>query len=222
MIVIDSKEANAPQGVGAKILAAFKKLKVPYRIMNLQVGDYANIENTFIAERKSLTDLWNSLIDGRLDRQTKKMYELYKKNRYFFIEVGAFRHTGLIRRNPAWIYSKYGQMENIGINVREYIDYEDLVYKLHSLDRYIGSEINIREKPKKIKGIPNNVKLLMGIDGVGEKKAVSMLEECGTPINVFNDIIDNDGARCAMAYGIKQGGAILTKVKEVLTQKWNS
>jgi len=215
MIIIDSKEvAQQP-----KVIKGFRKARIPYKIMALEVGDFTNDKETFIVERKSISDLWASTVDGRIDAQPVEMYEIYSKNRYVFVEAGGFSYNTKIKGTP-WCYTKYGQIENLGIQVREYVDFEDLARKLDSLDKYLGTERVIRERRKKLKGIPDNEKILAnGIDGVGKKRAKQMLEECGTPMKVFEDIVYNDGERCGKIYGLKQGGAILNKVKEVLEQK---
>lgn len=216
MIIIDSKEVSTQP----KIIKAFKKLHISYRVMPLQVGDFTNVKGTFIVERKSLNDLWSSIIDGRLDKQAKDMYEIYKKNRYVFVEVGAYLHNSLVKKNPGYVYKKFGEIENWGCQVREYVSFEDLVYKIDSLDKYLGSERVIRVVRKKMKSVPDNIRLLArGIDGVGEKRAVQMLEECGTPMKIFEDIVYNEGTRCAKIRGLKKGGAILTKIENILNQK---
>lgn len=215
MIVIDSKEAQKQP----KVIEGFRKAKVKYRIMPLEVGDFTNDKQTFIAERKGMSDFWNSMVDGRIDDQPIRMNEIYSKNRYMFIESGAFSYQSKTKHSTSWCYSKYGEIENWGVHVREYVNYIDLARKLNSLDIYLGTEKVVREKRIKYRGVPDNVKLVMGVRGVGRKKAEAMLKECGTPFRVFNDIVNNRGSKCAMAYGLKQYGTILTKYKNILTQK---
>ena len=214
VIIIDSKEV----ALQPKVVEGFRKAKIPYKIIALKVGDFTNEKETFIVERKSMSDLWSSTVDGRIDAQPVEMYELYSKNRYIFVESGGFSYNTKLKGTP-WCYSKYGQIENLGVQVREYVDFVDLARKLDSLDKYLGTERVIRERRKKLKGIPDNVKLLMGIGGIGEKKATDMLKELTTPMNVFKDIIENDGDKLGKIYGIKKGGAVLRKMKEVLEQK---
>lgn len=216
MIIIDSKEV----ALQPKVVEGFRKAKIPYKIMALKVGDFTNDKETFIVERKSIGDFWSSMVDGRIDAQPIEMYEIYSKNRYIFIESGAFSYQAKLRKAAPWCYAKYGEIENIGVQVREYVDFVDLARKLASLDTYLGSKVIVRERRKKVKGVPDNVKILAnGIDGVGVKRAKQMLEECGTPMKVFEDIVYNDGERCGKIYGLKQGGAILNKVKKVLEEK---
>ena len=216
MIIIDSKEISTQP----KIIKAFKKLHIPYKVMPLKVGDFTNDKETFIVERKSLNDLWGSTVDGRIDIQPIEMYELYKKNRYVFVEVGAYRHNAIIKKNPGWVYSKFGQVENWGCHVREYLDFEDLALKLQSLDIYLGTERVVRERRKSIKGMKENIRLLSrGMVGVGQKRAAQMLEECGTPMKVFEDIVYNEGRKCGKIHGLKKGGVILKRMEAVLTQK---
>lgn len=215
MIIIDSKEI----ALQPKIVEGFRKAGVPYKIMPLKIGDFTNEKETFIVERKSISDFWSSMVDGRIDAQTVEMYEIYSKNRYMFIESGAFSYQSKLRNSVSWCYSKYGEIENFGVHIREYVDFVDLARKLDSLDKYLGKERVIRERRKRLKGIPDNVKLVMGIGGVGEKKAKDMLKECGTPMKIFEDIIYNDGKRCGLIHGIKQGGAILKKYEKILNQK---
>ena len=161
-------------------------------------------------------DFWGSMVDGRVDAQTKGMYEMYSKNRYIFVEAGAFQHLAIIKKSRNWVYSKYGSIENWGVNVREYIDYNDLILKLKSLDEYLGTEKVVRERRKRIRGVPDGVKFLMGIEGIGEKTARKMLEELGSPMKVLKDIVENGGKTLGKVYGLKAGGVILTKAKKIL------
>jgi ERCC4-type nuclease len=216
MIIIDSKEV----ALQPKVVEGFRKAKVPYRIMSLEVGDFTNDKETFIAERKGMGDFWNSMVDGRIDAQSTEMYEIYEKNRYMFIESGAFSYQSKLRNSTSWCYSKYGEIENWNVQIREYVDFVDLARKLDSLDKHLGKERVVRERRKKLKHMADNQKILArGIDGVGKKRAGQLLEECGTPMKVFEDIVYNGGERCGKIHGLKQGGAILNKIKKVLEEK---
>lgn len=214
MIIINSNEA-----MNKKLIAAFKRHGIPYIIKPIKEGDFSNVKGTFVAERKSIMDFWGSMNDGRIDAQVIEMYAAYKKNRYVFVEAGAFQHLSIVKKQRNRVYSKYGHIENWKVQVREYIDFDDLVLKLNSLDIYLKTPRVVRERRKTIRGVPENVKLLMGLAGIGEKTAKKMLGELKTAMNVIKDIVENDGEQLGKIHGVKKGGKIITKAKTVLTQK---
>lgn len=212
MIIVDSKEAT-----NIKLLNAFHKAGVSFKVEPLEVGDFTNSKQTFIVERKGFTDFWKSMTDHRLDKQAQEMYEIYNGNRFIFVEFGALRDLSFYKKNPHWIYSKYGEIENWGCKYREYIDFIDLVRKLDALDKYLGSERVVRERRRKIKGKTVAEKSLMGFDNVGEKTAKLMLKEMGDYWNIVKDVVNNDGKKLLKIKGV--GKKTVSKMKKALLEK---
>lgn len=210
MIIIDVQEPD-------KIKKAFKKLKIPFKVKPLKVGDFTNTRDTFIAERKSLNDFWSSMVDHRIDAQPKEMYEMYKSNRYVFVEVGSLADLSFVKRKPGWIYSKFGEIENWKCNFREYLDEYDLARKLQALDIYLGRERVVRERRKVIKGIPKEQQVLASFDNVGKKRAKLWLKELGSLNQIFIDVT-NGGKKSLKIKGI--GPKTISKMKNVILKKY--
>jgi len=217
MIIINPNEL----ATNPNIAKAFKRMGVAYIVDNFGEGDYTNEKRTFVVERKSRSDFWNSMVDRRIDKQARGLWEEYIKNRYFFIQHATLSKLALERRrDTGWIYKQFGKLENWGVMVREYYDLNDFVLKLNALDKYMGSERVVREVRKKLKGKTDVDKVLMAFPKIGEKKVPLMLKQCGSLFDIFIDIVKNDGNLLSQIIGIKKDGAILTKAKEILTMRY--
>jgi len=215
MIIVDPNEL----GTNKKIAPAFKKMGVAYILDPFGEGDYTNDKRTFFVERKGMGDFWSSMVDHRIDKQARGLWENYIKNRYFFIQHATLSKLALERRKSMfWIYKQFGKLENWGVMVREYYDFDDFVLKLNSLDKYMGSERVVRHVRKKLKGSSSVEKVLMAFPLIGEKKAILMLKQCGSLYGVCVDIVKNDGNLLSQIIGIKKNGSILNKAKEILTK----
>jgi len=217
MLIVDSKE---PQ----KLITAFSKTGIAFKIEPLEVGDFSNDKGTFIAERKSLGDFWSSMADNRLLTQIKGMFEKYKGNRYIFVEINSLIDLCSIKpeRYHNWIYSTFGIAENFGVHFREYLDYKDLIYKLNALDQNLGNKLVYRDRPKKLKGLDTPVKMLMQLGGIGEKKSKEMLKVCGSFDSVIKDLLDNNGKTLSTIKGIAPlpKGKILSQMIKEINKKY--
>lgn len=221
MIVIEAKEAALP-----KVIKAFHAAGVSYVIEPLPSGDYSNTKKTFVVEKKD-TDFWASIVDGRIDVQPAEMYCDWSDNRYLFVPSDSFPLAVKERKakrdfhSRPWIYSKFGQVENLEVQIREYTDLKDFALKLQSLDQHLGEEKVLRERRTKLpKSIRDNQRVLMSFPGVGKKTAADWLKEMKTLNNIFRDIIDSDGLKSNAVKGIKGGkrpGKIVLGMKTILT-----
>lgn len=225
MILIDINEPK-------EVFDAFKKCNIPYRKTRLPVGDFTNDKNTFVAERKGFMDFWASMTDHRIDEQPAKMYSLYSKNRYVFVESGSLAdlpdvikekrkkyRKGKAYPDPTnWIYSKYGEIENWDCNFREYIDLEDLARKIEALDQKLGNEKVLREKQIKMYGSTIAEKMLAQCAGIGPDKAKAALKKCKTLNRVFKDLYFNQFLLDQIK-GFKKDGTILKNLKKELERK---
>lgn len=198
MIIIDSKEATIKD-----VIAGFKEAGVKYKIEPMKVGDFKSTKGNFIVERKSGNDWWASMVDHRLDSQAAEMYEQYKDNRYVFVETGSLEYLAMTKkRSQNWVYSKFGQLENLGVQVREYIDSKDLALKLDALDKYLGSEKVKRERRLKISSKNEELRFIASLPGIGEKRAKLILDELKCAFEVIMDIVERHGKRCQSIKGI--------------------
>lgn len=207
MIVISSKEP-------AEVFHVFDELKIPYQKKDIPTGDFTNTEEKFIAERKGFSDFWTSMTDGRLYYQLQRM-SLFEIKTYIFVENGSLMDWAYERKKDTnWIYSIFGEAENLGVNFREYIDLYDLARKLYWLDRKLGTEIKQRNRVMKLYGMTVPQEMLSRVPAVGEKKAKEILFHLNTLYAVMQDIFENDGERLKEIKGI--GETIIKNIKNAM------
>jgi len=186
MILIDSKEPKY-------VFDTFDRLGIEYQIIDLPVGDFSNDKVTFIAERKGFTDFWNSMCDGRMYNQYRRLAEHHERA-YIFVETGSLSDWAEEKKkNVNWIYSMFGEAENYGVQFREYIDLEDLARKLVSLDKKLGTDIKVRDKAPKMYNLNVSERMLCQVPGIGEKLAKEILKTGHSLYAVIQDVMDNNG-----------------------------
>lgn len=199
-----------------KLLEAFDKAGVHYIIKPLLEGDFTNEKGTFVAERKSTSDWWSSMVDNRLLAQVAEMYAVFGKNRYVFVENNSLSKISFRKGNRGWVYKIWGVVENWGINVREYNSFVDLALKLQALDSSLGNEKVVRERRKSLKKKSTREKVLMSFERIGEKTAISWLKELSSLMNIFEDIIKNNAEKSDKVKGISRKGKIIKNMRDAL------
>lgn len=209
MILIDNREPKY-------VLDVFDRLNIEYKVIELPVGDFTNEEVTFIVERKGFTDFWNSMTDGRLYEQYRRLAEHHERP-YVFVETGCLADWAEEKKqNLNWIYSMFGEAENWGINFREYVDLEDLARKLVSLDKKLGTEHKIRDKkPIMFKGTVGE-RILSQIPGIGKKLAKEILKQSHSLYAIIEDVMDNNAEGIRSVKNVGKG--IAFNIKEVLLE----
>lgn len=202
-------------------MKACDKLHISYVPAPLEVGDITNEKGTFVAERKSFWDFWNSMVDYRIYAQLKDMWENYSGNRYVFVESKSLENLvkyKYVKRH--WIYSMFGEIENWNVHFREYTSMSDLARKLSSLDAKLGEERKLRERRMKFSGKKTVAqKALAQFPGIRDKKVEDALKRMGNLWELFKDIIENDGQKLSAVKGFAKGGKIIKGIKNELLKK---
>lgn len=207
MIIISSKEP-------AEVFHVFDELKIQYKKEDILTGDFADTDGRFVIERKGFSDFWSSMTDGRLYDQLERMSELDAKT-YVFVESGSLMDWAYERKKDVnWIYSMFGEAENMDVNFREYIDLYDLARKVHWLERKLGTEVKKRNRTVKLYNMSIPQEMLSRIPAVGEKKAKEILYHLHTLYEVMIDLFENNAERLREIKGI--GEKIIKNIKDAL------
>jgi ERCC4-type nuclease len=187
MIIADSRESRSD------IKDLLEKMGVPVTQAELEVGDYA-ISNVVI-ERKEVNDYLSSLFDGRLNNGLYQMSCNYPLS-YLLVEgnmMQALMDKGIsrdlyisslvgssLKRAPI---GEQGQIITVNLDTK----YDTALFLKKLWEKLQKDEPRLPKLAKK--SVDDNEMLvysLGSISGIGEKKARSLLEECGTLRNVMN------------------------------------
>ena len=156
------------------------------------------------------------MTDGRLYNQIRRMAEHHDRA-YLFVESGSFIDWAELReKNVNWIYSLYGEAENWGLHVREYVDLEDLARKLVSLDKKLGTELKIRNKKPKMYNLTTAERMLCEVPMVGEKLAKELLKTGHCLYAIIEDVINNNGEGVLTVHNM--GEKKLNNIREALLE----
>lgn len=151
---------------------------------NLEIGDYV-ISNKVIIERKTFSDLVNSIKDLRLFKQAKELTKFEKP----ILLVEGFDYLGNLNEN-----SLFGALAsiildyNISIiwtkNKRESANFIFLTAKREQIKERGKIVIRIKRKPNTLE--EEQKYLIAGLPYVNSTLAERLLRKFGTPIKVFN------------------------------------
>ena len=199
-----------------------KILKEKYGIavvwQQLPVADYV-ISDRVAIERKTMRDLVNSLKDGRLFNQAKRLKEEYEKP--FFLIEGSWRALKYYERASHSIPSVIASLEyDFGIGVLYAPTKEDSARVIKFLvSREQGEEK--RRVPVKTSGKPPigdvrqwQLYLVQCLPGVGPKLAERLLERFGSVRAVFNASV----MELSRVEGLGEGRA--QEIVKILTAPW--
>jgi len=159
-----------------------EKLGVEFRVGLLKYGDYL-IEGKYAVERKTLTDLINSIKSARIFRQLdgltdgKEVPVLLVEGDWSEIDYRGFR--------PEALYGFLLMVQEAGIKVMFTRSKMHTAIALKTMVNHDpGSAIVI--KPKKIRANDPRIAVLCGIPGIGIKRARALLRRFKTLKNIFN------------------------------------
>lgn len=214
-IVIDEREKKS------QIPEFLRKENIHINFAHLPVADYI-ISNDVAVERKTISDLINSIFDGRIFIQCSELIEHYQKP---LILLEGNLHD-LINSND--IPEKYKIMDRIPLLFealsRIVIDYGIPIINVPSPEYSTKMLVTLAKKTKNndnngplLKRIRkgNNLykqqlSVLSSLPGVGNKLALKMLTKFGNPINVINASV----AELSLIPGFGQARA--KKVRQIL------
>ena len=180
-LIVDNRE---PQ----RILTLLDKQGIKYEKKKMPAGDY-KISNLLI-ERKTFSDLVQSVIDGRFTRQLDKLSATGDK--VIFIIEGS--HPA-----QAWKVLKYSRpsadpeemVKNIIITLACVYEVSIIYSKDHEETVDILNEIRLKKQyyrihsPKKPKGLRPTEKVLTLIDGIGSTTARRITKQLGYNLSKY-------------------------------------
>lgn len=165
-----------------------KKKGLSYEIKKLPAGDY--IISNLVIERKTFSDLVQSVMDGRLYRQLDKLYTEGKKT--IFIIEGS--HPA-----QAWKVLKYAKpsadpekmVRNILITIACVYEVSIIYSQSHEDTVDILKEIKAKKtyyrihSPRQPKGLKPSEKILTLVDGIGSVTARRITKHLGFKITKY-------------------------------------
>lgn len=221
-IVIDEREKKS------QIPEFLRKENIHINFAHLPVADYI-ISKDVAVERKTISDLINSIFDGRIFIQCSELIEHYQKP---LILLEGNLHD-LINSNN--IPEKYKLVDRIPLIFealsRIVIDYGIPIIHVPSSEYSTKMLVTLSKKTKEnndnngplLKRIRkgNNLykqqlSVLSSLPGVGNKLALKMLTKFGNPINVINASV----AELSLIPGFGQARA--KKVRQILDTIYNN
>lgn len=221
-IVIDEREKKS------QIPEFLRKENIHINFAHLPVADYI-ISKDVAVERKTISDLINSIFDGRIFIQCSELIEHYQKP---LIMLEGNLHDLI---NPNNIPEKYKLADRIPLIFealsRIVIDYGIPIIHVPSSEYSTKMLVTLSKKTKEnndnngplLKRIRkgNNLykqqlSVLSSLPGVGNKLALKMLTKFGNPINVINASV----AELSLIPGFGQARA--KKVRQILDTIYNN
>lgn len=216
VVLVDSREgrSDVPQ--------LLENLGVPYRVVELEVGDY--VIGDVAIERKEVSDFVSSIIDGRLHNQLYNLSKAYRKS--YLVVIGYISEALLYSKVPrnAVISALVGASVKVSpdgeqgdVNVVMLESDWDFAYFIY----YLWQKLNNPEPrlPRHVKiGLEGDDELLYivsSISGVGPKKAHKLLEHFKTVQNLAN--ATEEELRSVNGIGKK----LAKKVYTTLRRKYN-
>lgn len=209
-IIVDTLESN-------NILVDVLRKDADVEIKKLKVGDFI-ISKDVVVERKTVDDFVNSLIDGRLFKQSKNMNINYSMP--FFIIEGDFNSIFLRKISAKAIWSAIISL-TIKNNARILFTScpEETAQVLLLLAKkeqvHEKKELALRTKVHKMDLKERQQFLLEGLPGVGPKLANNLLRKFKSPLNVLK--ADEEELLKVDKIGPKKAKLI----KKIIVKKYN-
>ena len=212
-IIVDDREPNAD--VFAK---AFSRRNIPAQVNRLSLGDFqwtindteTNRTVSFIIERKTVQDLLNSVADGRLGRfvdipatdDEQRMLLIERSDRKLLKAGFKWKETGV---DNVLLECQMRGVPIVSCQEGQVVD------RITSLWKWTMQPQHRSVVKPKLASISNGyidadkkraVRLLMGINGWGEVKALSALREFGSVGAVFDALRKRDYKAFRPIYGV--------------------
>ncbi len=177
-IIADNRERSE------SILETLLSMDSSVEILQLPVGDYV-LSDRICVERKRSSDFENSIIDGRLFEQAKRLAEGFERP---VMIIEASEQQPRIRRN-ALLAAVLKLYATYGIQVIFTEGEEDTAFTLHKIAEFEQEENKrqpvIRGQRRKRTDYDIQLSILSSIPGIGEKLASCLLSNFGSVKNVM-------------------------------------
>lgn len=184
VVYVDSRESRS----GEEVVKWLKRFGCVVVEKNLEIGDY-QVSKDVIIERKKAMDFINSIIDGRLFEQCKKLVN-YCKNPYVIVEGNLWY---CVRKRNIHHHSVIGALTTItelGINILHTPDEEGTAYTIYSLAKHEiehGKGIKSISVRKSISIRELQIQFVSSLPGIGKKRAIRILKTFNTPLEAINN-----------------------------------
>ncbi len=187
VIIVDSKEYAKAGDVATALRRDFGCVVV---VRDLEVGDYVLSERCAV-ERKTWADFINSIKDGRVFDQARRLREAYRIP--VLVIEGSLRYA--LKFTEMHINSVYGALATLarmGISIIPSSGKEDTARILYVLARQEQDEerrrVTVRTAKKSVPIEELQVALLATLPGIGEARAKELLKRFGSPMNAFKNV----------------------------------
>lgn len=161
-------------------------------IKSERVADFTNTERTFIVERKTTGDFVGSLLDHSLEDQAARMAKYFKGKKFLFLQgfISVMAEDPRNKNIKPWICSMRTTLTQYNIYMWQMDDLDMLINELIKLDNKCGKDPQIHDKiDDKYTGWSDGKKMICKLLGVSNKNADVLIENFGSPFDVFNAIL---------------------------------
>jgi DNA excision repair protein ERCC-4 len=166
---------------GSGVPEALARLGVAVIYEQLGVGDYV-VSDRVVVERKTVPDLAESLFDGRLFDQVRRMREYYEIP--VVIVEGEIGELGRITGRATQVLQALAALSiDYGVRVlwsRGVGDTAALLYTLSCREREAGRPVVLNRKPRLDKLWMQQLYVVQSLPGVGPRLAERLLEKMGS------------------------------------------
>jgi ERCC4-type nuclease len=191
MIVVDGREQE--------IIEMMRNTNVQFKQQPLNWGDYRIVDDSNIGiysfERKTYVDLYNSIMDGRFEKQIPNVYSVENVGKPFLVVVGKreefFKQYPTININVidgaiASALVRFGLPTLKFETNYEFIRYLELVDEKVKEGKVLTSYSKTKRHP-----LVSKIVFLTTISGISNNIAIEMLSTFGSIKNIVNASIDD-------------------------------
>ncbi len=184
-LIMDYRERNI------ELLESLNQENIKIEVQNLPVGDYL-ISNRICIERKTLQDFENSIIDGRLFDQLKRIKETYELPILIIegINTQSFKLSkNVIDGTIIAIYIDYKAQIIFSLDVKDTSKIIAMIIKREQQDK--KQEISIKGGAKAYTNKDFQLLVIGSLPGIGTKLAKKLLFYFGNIKNIANANIED-------------------------------
>ena len=146
-------------------------------------------------ERKSLSDCVGSMVNHRIFAEATNMAKFFKGQKFLFLEgfISVMAEDPQNEAIKPWIKSLRSTLMQYGVVMWQMDDLDMLVYELVELDKKCGKDPQIYETiDDKYRGWNDGKKMVCKLMDVSDKKADVLIDYFGSPMNIFQAILDSE------------------------------
>ena len=172
-----------------------KETKCCGEVKKDRVADFTNTQRSFIVERKTELDFVGSVLDYSLHDQARRMAMYFEGPKFVFLEgfISVMLDNPRLRKIKPWLKSMRVELSLYNVYMWQMDDIYMLIDELVRLDENCGKDPKLHPKiDDKYSGWSDQKKIVCKLVNISDKKADVLLEHFGSPIRVFNAILNSD------------------------------